>query len=260
MIKLFRKTRQNLLMENKTGKYLKYAIGEIILVVIGILIALSINNWNGQRKNNASENDILIGLENEFKFNLNAINYTLNRNKAVVNGCLEVTEIIRSNTLKNDSKKLDSLLYLIGSFSSFDAVRGVTDELLNSGKLHLIKNDSLKMFLTRWTGSLDDVDEDKEYRFESYNHSLIPFISKYFPLANGELTKNIMGMNDQKLIPNYKEQSPFEADYENLNLMEFENVIWFHKHNNDWVILMDDGIKKEIKTILKLINEEITND
>ncbi len=51
MTKFFRKIRQNLLMENKTGKYLKYAIGEIILVVIGILIALQINNWNERKKN-----------------------------------------------------------------------------------------------------------------------------------------------------------------------------------------------------------------
>ena len=50
MIKFFRKIRQNLLSEGKTGKYLKYAIGEIILVVIGILIALSINNWNQNQK------------------------------------------------------------------------------------------------------------------------------------------------------------------------------------------------------------------
>lgn len=50
MIKFFRTIRQNLLSEGKTGKYLKYAIGEIILVVIGILIALQINNWNEERK------------------------------------------------------------------------------------------------------------------------------------------------------------------------------------------------------------------
>ena len=46
MIKFFRNIRQSLIMENKTSKYLKYAIGEILLVVIGILIALQINNWN----------------------------------------------------------------------------------------------------------------------------------------------------------------------------------------------------------------------
>ena len=49
MIKFFRKIRLNLLMENKTWKYLKYAIGEIVLVVIGILIVLQINNWNSKK-------------------------------------------------------------------------------------------------------------------------------------------------------------------------------------------------------------------
>ena len=52
MIKFFRHIRQQLLNENKTGKYFKYAIGEIVLVVIGILIALQINNWNEERKKN----------------------------------------------------------------------------------------------------------------------------------------------------------------------------------------------------------------
>lgn len=55
MFKFFRKIRQNLLMENKTGKYLKYAIGEMILVVLGILIALQINNWNEARKSKSTE-------------------------------------------------------------------------------------------------------------------------------------------------------------------------------------------------------------
>ena len=55
MIKFFRKIRYDLMEKNKTGKYLKYAIGEIILVVIGILIALQINNWNEDRKRRAIE-------------------------------------------------------------------------------------------------------------------------------------------------------------------------------------------------------------
>tara|TARA_R110002096_G_scaffold43646_4_gene117806 strand:- start:762 stop:1133 length:372 start_codon:yes stop_codon:yes gene_type:complete len=62
MIKFFRKIRQNLIMENKTGKYIKYAIGEIVLVFIGILIALQINNWNNNQKANIEEKEILESL------------------------------------------------------------------------------------------------------------------------------------------------------------------------------------------------------
>ena len=70
MIKFFRKIRQNLLSEGKTGKYLKYAIGEIILVVIGILIAVSINNWNEARKDKIKEQKVLKTLRSDFKSNI----------------------------------------------------------------------------------------------------------------------------------------------------------------------------------------------
>jgi len=59
MIKFFRHIRQRLLSENKFSKYLLYAIGEILLVVIGILIALSINNWNTNRNLRNLENELL---------------------------------------------------------------------------------------------------------------------------------------------------------------------------------------------------------
>jgi hypothetical protein len=65
MIKFFRKIRQNLLMENKTGKYFKYAIGEILLVVIGIIIALQLNNWNESRNLSYKEIISLKALKSE---------------------------------------------------------------------------------------------------------------------------------------------------------------------------------------------------
>ena len=61
-------------MENKTGKYFRYAIGEIILVVIGILIALSINNWNENRKTSNTQEKYLLLLKKEALNNLNALN------------------------------------------------------------------------------------------------------------------------------------------------------------------------------------------
>lgn len=70
MIKFFRHIRKSLLMESKTSKYFKYALGEILLVVIGILIALSINNWNETKKERKLEtkvlNELLTSLENNY--------------------------------------------------------------------------------------------------------------------------------------------------------------------------------------------------
>jgi len=70
MIKFFRKIRQRLLTENKFSKYLIYAIGEIVLVVIGILIALSINNWNAEKKSLQRQNALLTQMKNNLEDNL----------------------------------------------------------------------------------------------------------------------------------------------------------------------------------------------
>jgi hypothetical protein len=77
MIKFFRKIRQNLLMENKTGKYLKYAIGEIILVMIGILLALQVNNWNEGRKNDQKESHLIKNIIEDLSLDSVQINQTL---------------------------------------------------------------------------------------------------------------------------------------------------------------------------------------
>ena len=88
MLKFFRNHRQNLLMGNKTGKYLKYAIGEIVLVVIGILIALQINNWNENRKAKIHETEMYKTLLKDLDINeekLLGITTFLNRQQSVHN-------------------------------------------------------------------------------------------------------------------------------------------------------------------------------
>ncbi len=74
MIKFFRRIRQKLLSENKFSKYLLYAIGEIVLVVIGILIALSINNWNEDRKLKQLKREYLYSLKRDLTADLTLLN------------------------------------------------------------------------------------------------------------------------------------------------------------------------------------------
>jgi len=82
MLKFFRKIRQNLLMENKTGKYFKYAIGEIVLVVIGILIALQINNWNEKNKNDQLANVYLMDFKRDLETDIASLEERININIA----------------------------------------------------------------------------------------------------------------------------------------------------------------------------------
>jgi hypothetical protein len=107
MIKFFRKIRQQLLMENKTGKYFKYAIGEIVLVVIGILIALSINNWNENKKANIKFNNLLVNVFNDLKVDLaktqGIIDYYKNRDTLandIINGKLSVSDY-KKNSIRD---------------------------------------------------------------------------------------------------------------------------------------------------------------
>lgn len=81
MLKFFRKIRYKLMSENKTGKYLKYAIGEIILVVIGILIALSINNWNESMKQNKAEKEFIISLKKDLTQDKEFINLIIKQSE-----------------------------------------------------------------------------------------------------------------------------------------------------------------------------------
>lgn len=90
MIKFFRKIRQNLLMENKTGKYLKYALGEIVLVVIGIMIALQINNWNENRKFTYAQNIFLNGIKADLQNDKEFIEEVLSN----INPKIEVFELL----------------------------------------------------------------------------------------------------------------------------------------------------------------------
>ncbi|WP_100629051.1 DUF6090 family protein [Algoriphagus formosus] len=256
MISLFRKIRQKLLSQNRITRYLAYALGEILLVVIGILIALQINTWNQQRIENEEELEILSGLKEEFENNLEEINFGININKKVTEDCLKLTEIIRSKSIENNGELIDDLLVSIGTFNSFDAQTGVASEIVNSGKLNLLKNDALRTQIVNWLTLLVDQEEDILFRSDNYTMNLIPFLMKRFPLANGELTKKLP-YDKKDYLQTYTEKSPFKNQLTEADYLEFENQIWHHKHNNDYVTVNELNIKDFINLTLKMIEDEL---
>lgn len=100
MIKFFRNIRQNLLMEHKTSKYFKYAIGEIVLVVIGILIALQINNWNEGRKDEKRAKELIEKLKVEISEIVNYLKYS---NEGIEHQLSYLQKVLNSNETNIDT-------------------------------------------------------------------------------------------------------------------------------------------------------------
>ena len=256
MIKFFRKIRQKTLIENKFSKYLIYAIGEIVLVVIGILIALQINSLNQQRNEDKKEIEFLLSLKSEFQHNLSTVNESIEINKKVTESCLKLTQLIRTDSITKVPNIVDQLLLNIGGISSFDARTGISSEIVNSGKLNILKNKDLRERLGNWLTLIGDSQEDLLFRSDNYTMNLMPFLIKRFPLANGELTKKLE--HDKKnYLETYKVKSPFKSDLSQKDLMEFENQIWHHKHNHDYVVINELNIKDFIQTTIEIVEEDL---
>jgi len=141
MIKFFRKIRQKLLSENKFSRYLIYAIGEIVLVVIGILIALSINNWNESEKQKSKEIEILTSMSALLGKDQNSIEKIIPYNKRIRNSIDIILE-----RLNSDLPYQDSLKYTFGNTITywFYYTKTSVFENLKSEGVNLISNKSLR--------------------------------------------------------------------------------------------------------------------
>ncbi len=144
MIKFFRRIRQRLVSENKFSKYLFYALGEIILVVIGILIALGINNWNENRKTEERITQFLIGLKSDLKNDLSEIEKVSEAQTTRFNLISEFIELGKKPSIKttilNDSIKY----YDPGDNFTFFPTVGTYNAANNAGLMDHIKNEELK--------------------------------------------------------------------------------------------------------------------
>ena len=143
MIKFFRRIRQQLVSQNRFSKYMLYAIGEIVLVMIGILLALQINNWNESQKINKWEYRFLIDLKSELQTNLNQLEEINYWHLSVGEACVELKSLLKTATIK-DKPKIDSIYASTLFQKTFFPTTGVYDSGLSAGKIENINNIKLK--------------------------------------------------------------------------------------------------------------------
>ena len=142
MIKFFRNIRRQLIEKESIRKYVLYAIGEIILVVVGILIALSINNWNNNKILRRTELTIYENLKNQIhedKLLLNGVVVYNNTYYEQYNFAIQIIE-------RNDRNNIDTLVQIapnIYKYSDFNRIGNIFQNLVNSGDLKILKNSNI---------------------------------------------------------------------------------------------------------------------
>ena len=217
MIKLFRNIRRKYLAESRFGKYLLYAIGEIILVVIGILIALSINNWNDNKKFRKQEILYLNRLLEENKKDIGSFNKEIRRLEK------NNTTIKRLSNALKDKTSTDILLihsandYIIfGSlYPIFNPSTSTYEDLSSTGNLSLIKDTELRDQIVKHYGAYDFVESNFKINIDwaipidaplFINTNALQFDSKFtkslFPEKTTEHLSNEIRKNENIFLRN----------------------------------------------------------
>lgn len=219
MIKFFRKIRQKMLTENKFSKYLLYAIGEIILVVIGILIALGINNWNESRKNKLTESEYYCKLLADFELDRQNIEELYKESEYKI-------ETSKNLLLELANKNTDKT-FLVNNYlqalrtNAFVPSKVAMTDLVSSGKLNLLTNDSLKNDLVRYYGELDkllyqlEINHSKSLERPFLYDDMNQFGNQYFDYVAKSLGNEILATlpdNDWHLDSDLKYYKQFQND------------------------------------------------
>lgn len=190
MIQFFKNVRRNLLAEGKSGKYLKYAIGETLLVMIGILLALQVNNWNEQRKSKRIENALLIELHKSVEEDIESIKIVIEQNQRYISSAETVLNTIENNSLFHDS----IANHLNDGFKVWRVyIRTVAYDNLKEYGLQIIKNDQTRKEIIRAYSGRTRFVEELYDRYDQFIYNVVePILADQMELREVEGYGNIL--------------------------------------------------------------------
>jgi hypothetical protein len=207
MIKFFRKIRQNSIKENKIINYLKYAIGEIILVVLGILIALSINNWNDNRKDRIAEKQLYKTLIESLESDLKDVRSTTKIiDSAIIAQRIFITESLESVKSRLSDTEIFNLIDKVG-YTSYSFVPNISlyNKIVQNKEIDLIQSDELQR-------KVIDLYEVQYWEYKDLDNTLERLaqeglVSNFFGNISHMYIKNTMEINPESFEKHYIELS-----------------------------------------------------
>ena len=249
MIKFFRHIRQRLLSENKFSKYLLYAIGEIFLVVIGILIALQINNWNEGNKNHREEINALKDLHKEFVQNKINLKSHIAEKEQTMQKWEHLFKVISNKQLL----ETQSIIERTGTGSvPFFSSHSTLNSLLSSGKIDKISNDSLKKRLASW--------KDITLSFQTPEERHLNFVLEMFLHYERSLlpeTKGVQNNDEGFISPFFSKEERKPMLLKAYNNLQYQNLLLRNHYWLKEISQSGQSLLKEYDEILGILEIEI---
>jgi len=255
MLRFFRKIRLKLFRENKVSHYLLYALGEIILIVIGILIAMEIGNWNEQRKIRQLELVYLHGLQSEFEQSRNKLQTLIEVNQSVYEDAKKIADYITTEDFP-DEQQLSILIFNAFSYEqAYNPNNSLLNEVINAGYLKNISNPELRKELSSWESVIQGIHR-QEATLREQREKVLDIFRKEEGSMRTVLEQATVIDQQMGLVKSKRQDS-------NLSLIhsrEFENnllpyiltgMMMESEHYNP--------LLERINKILKLIETEIAN-
>ncbi|GAB4162080.1 MAG: hypothetical protein Tsb0033_20610 [Winogradskyella sp.] len=250
-MKFFRKIRLRVLEEGNASKYLKYAIGEIVLVVIGILIALQINNWNETKKENRILNDYLVKIKSHTQEDLRQLDTITTGRKQIADVCKKARIAMLTH---KEEENIYTLMMSGTAFADFffKAKTDGYESLKNSDSFGKINNTALDSLLIQYHGIIEQIAENEK----SYNDYILTqeaHISKEYDrtlvLASAFMPKDSLAqlsIPQSEFIKTFKEYS---------SLPSYRNVVSLAAFQFDMMIHQYEELKRTGTLVIKEIDK-----
>jgi len=235
MLKVFRNIRRQLFIEKRFSKYLIYAIGEIVLVVLGILIALQINNWNANNVKKQEEKRSYINIRQQIVDD----KIDLQKEKKINNYFSLAYQYANKIILAQDRSKTDSLVLItmgLSQYSDFNRNSNIYETLVNSGDLKLLKNADI-------TSSIQQLETTYIYVNKLEN--------MHWEIIINELSPLLRGVINYATFKAVKPEKLYEVELQNF----FVESIYLTKAKDS----IYTKALREIDTIISLIDTEVTS-
>ncbi len=247
MIKFFRKIRKQLISENKFSKYLIYAIGEILLVVIGILIAIQLNESRNNSFKHKQKENILKTLQLEFQSNLSQLDTVLYYNQKIINAYPKVIEQIKSQHIVTDEKKVREMITDLAYTWSFNSSNGSLRSGISSGEIHLINSNRLIELLFSWEDVVKDSYEEAN-QLRTHQYGAMHIYQDYFRI--GDLWAGIFsGLDSRNYTPD------FQGLFKDISFADYASIRFIY--STDYVTELN-VLKSQNLEIMELIDQELS--